>query len=141
LEENPALKGSLGGQLKTERPRLEIKQPLLLQVSTIDLAMHSSAAHEKRRSKVYRSIATFDELTEQLRKNGSQISRSGVYLRLLPWRSFSLEGKRHVVTVPVSSSSPAKQFAFKALRRTIFTATIRCMESLVSLWPTRSMFF
>ena len=89
MEENPALKGSLGGQLKTERPRLEIKQPLLLQVSTIDLAMHSSAAHEKRRSKVYRSIATFDELTEQLRKNGSQISRSGVYLRLLPWRSLS----------------------------------------------------
>lgn len=132
LEENPALKDSLGGQLKAGRPRLEVKQPLLLQ-AIIDLAMHGSAAHEKRRSEVYRSIATLDELTEQLKKDGFQISRSGVYLRLLPWRSSSLEGKRHVFTVPVKLIRAQNDLHSKHIDGPFFTATFRYMESLASL--------
>ena len=73
LEENSALKDSLGVQLKAGRSRLEVKQPLLLQ-AIIDLAMYDSSVQEKRRSEVYRSIATLDELTEKLKKNGFQIT-------------------------------------------------------------------
>ena len=37
-----------------------------------------------KKSSMSQSIATLDELTEQLKTNGFQISRSGVYLQLLP---------------------------------------------------------
>ncbi|EFX72403.1 hypothetical protein DAPPUDRAFT_110834 [Daphnia pulex] len=79
--------------------------------------MQGSAAHEKRRSEVYRSIVTLDELTEKLKKDSFKISRSGVYLRLLPWRSSSLEATRRHRPCQVNSRS--KRFAFKAPRRTI----------------------
>lgn len=63
--------------------------------------MHGSAAHEKRREEIYRSIKTLSQLTKALNDAGFQISRSATYLRLLPRRSNSLEGKRHITTVPV----------------------------------------
>jgi len=63
--------------------------------------MYGSASHGRRQSDVYRSIKTLDQLTEQLKKDGFTISRSGLYLRLLPKRSSSSEGQRHVTTVPV----------------------------------------
>eukprot|EP00731_Ephydatia_muelleri_P001579 Em0001g1579a len=52
---------------------------------------YGSAAHEKRQSDVYRSIKTLDELTKQLNDDGFNIHRGGVYLRLIPKRSSSLE--------------------------------------------------
>jgi hypothetical protein len=39
---------------------------------------------EKHQSDIYRSVNTLDELTAELKKNGFEISRSGVYLRLFP---------------------------------------------------------
>lgn len=68
---------------KIGRPRLEIEQPDLLK-AIVDIALHGSAAHEKRRSDVYRSIKTLQELTDLLVSDKFKLSRSGVYLRLLP---------------------------------------------------------
>jgi hypothetical protein len=67
----------------------------------VDIAMHGSASHERRQSDVYKSIKTLDEQAEDLKLKGFVVSRSGLYLRLLPKRSSSLEGQRHVSTVPV----------------------------------------
>ena len=75
-------------------------QPLLLK-AILDIALHGSAAHEKRQSDVYRSIKTLDELMKQLNDDGFNIQRGGVYLHLIAKRSSSLEGKRHATTVPV----------------------------------------
>ena len=46
-------------------------------------------------------LASLDELTKQLNDDGFNIHSGGVYLRLIPRRSSSLEGKRHVTTVPI----------------------------------------
>jgi hypothetical protein len=55
---------------------------------------------EKKRD-IYRSILTLDDLTAQLIRDGFDVTRSSVYLRLKPKLSNSTEGKRHVKTVPV----------------------------------------
>lgn len=44
------------------RPRLEEDQPELLK-AICDIAIHRSAAHEKRQTEIYRFIKTLDELT------------------------------------------------------------------------------
>ena len=59
--------------------------------------MYGSASHEARQSDIYRSVKTLDQLTAQLNEDGFQISD----LRLLPKRSSSLEGKCHILTVPL----------------------------------------
>jgi hypothetical protein len=82
------------------RPRLEVDQPLLLK-TIVDIAVHDAASHEKRNFDIYRSIQTLDELTKELNFKGLYISRNGVYLRLLPKKLCSTEGKRHIKTVPV----------------------------------------
>ena len=97
---NPELKPTLKIRNEAGRSRLEDDQPLLLQ-AILDIAFNGPAANEKRQIDVYRSIKTLDELTKQLNDDGFSIHRGEVYLRLIPKRSSSLEGKRHVRTVPV----------------------------------------
>lgn len=58
--------------------------------------MYGSASHEKKKFDIYRTIKTLDELTTQINKNGFTIKRSRIYLRLMPKRSNSLQGQRHV---------------------------------------------
>ena len=47
---------------------------------------------------MYKSIKTLAQLTERLKMDRFIISRSELYFRLLPKRSSSLEGQRHVST-------------------------------------------
>ena len=67
----------------------------------LDLATHGSAADERRSTDKLRTIKTLDELNSELRNRGYEISRSALYTRFLPRNSNSLEGKRHIKTVPV----------------------------------------
>ena len=101
-ETNTDIQTVLSIRNKPGKPRLEVDQPLLLK-AIIDIAVRGSAAHEKRQADIYRSIKTLDDLTQQLKNDGFNMSRSGVYIRLLPKRSTSIEGKRHVSTVPVNN--------------------------------------
>lgn len=82
------------------RPRLEVDQPDLLKI-IVDLATHGSAADDRRRSEVIRDCRTLDELHEKLKLHGLELSRSALYLRLIPRRANSNEGKKHMQTVPV----------------------------------------
>lgn len=101
-ETNPEIQTVLSIRNKPGKPRLEVDQPLLLK-AIIDIAVHGSVAHEKRQADIYRSIKTLDDLTQQLKNDGFNISRSGVYIRLPPKRSTSIEGKRHVSTILVNN--------------------------------------
>jgi hypothetical protein len=47
-------------------------------------------------------VKTLDELSSALKSKGFNISRSGLYLHLIPRRSDTTEGKRHITTVPVT---------------------------------------
>jgi len=99
-EKNPELRQELNMQVKRGRPSLETSQPSLLS-AIVEIATYGCAADDRRRTENLRSVKTLDELTEALVGIGYNISRSGVYLRLLPRRSDTQQGKRHVKTVPV----------------------------------------
>ncbi|XP_065679008.1 uncharacterized protein LOC124814973 [Hydra vulgaris] len=89
----------------TGRPRLEVDQPELLS-TIIKIVQNLSAADERRRTECLRSVSTLDDLQEELTKIGFTLSRSGLYLRLLPRRGNTSEGKKHVSTVPVKLLRP-----------------------------------
>ena len=65
------------------------------------IAITGSAAHERRRNEVIRTVKSLDQLTEALHQEGYDLKRSSVYLHLLPKNSRTIEGKRHVYTAPV----------------------------------------
>lgn len=68
-----------------------------------ELAISGSASDYRRRTEIIRTVKTLDDLIDELHNLGYQISRSAVCLRLLPRKSLSIEGKRHVKAAPVKS--------------------------------------
>lgn len=70
---------------------------------------HGYSADNRRRTETFSCIKTLSELTEvQRTKLNCNMSRSGTYVRQLPCRANSIEGKKHVVTVPVKLAQPQK---------------------------------
>ena len=82
------------------RPRVEVDQPALLS-TIVDIAQQGSSADERRQTEMLRSVTNLDQLAKELQQKGFTLSRTALYLRLLPRRSNSAEGRRHVKTVPV----------------------------------------
>ena len=99
-EKNPELAAILKSKKGPGKPRIEDKQPDLLK-TIVDLVTCGSAADGRRRTDVLRSCRRLDDLHEQLKNLGYSLSRSATYLRLIPRRFNTEEGKRHVKTVPV----------------------------------------
>uniref|UniRef100_A0A0B7BG25 C2H2-type domain-containing protein n=1 Tax=Arion vulgaris TaxID=1028688 RepID=A0A0B7BG25_9EUPU len=99
----------------------------------VDIALYGSAAHEKRQSDIYRSVRTLDDLTEQLKNEGFQINRSAAYTRLMPKRSLSSEGKRHVTTVPVKLIRAQNDAHSKHIDGRFCTATLNHLEEVASM--------
>ena len=75
------------------RPTLEENQPELLNAIK-EIACHISAADDRRRSEAIRSCVSLDQLHEKLQDQGFALSRAGTYLRLIPKRWNTYEGKR-----------------------------------------------
>ena len=94
FEKNPELRKELNMQPERGRPSLDTSQPSLLS-AIVEIATYGCAADDRRRTDNLRSVKTLDELTEALVCCGYSISCSGVYLRLLPRRSDTQEGKCH----------------------------------------------
>lgn len=130
--DNPEIGKALKVRQKIGRPAIEVEQPLFLK-AIVDIALYGSAAHEKRQSDIYRSVRTLDELTEQLNKDGFDVCRSAVYTRLLPRKSSSLEGRRHITTVPVKLIRAQNDAHTKHIDGQFCTSTIRHLEELASL--------
>ena len=103
--------------------------------------MFSSGAEEKRRDERLNTCQTLDELTAELGRRGFEISRSGVYLHLLPRDPTTREGKRHVKTAPVRLVK-AQNSAHKTHADGKFaTCSIRYLESLAGyLGPSEVLF-
>lgn len=85
------------------RPRVE-KDGMILE-AIVDLVLLKSAADAKRRTEMIRTYRTLDDLHGAIVDLGFSISRSGLYLRLLPKNSSTTEGKRHIRTVPVRKNT------------------------------------
>lgn len=128
----PAAKNHLRAHCSAGRPPLEERQSDLLK-TIVDIAMYGSAAEEKRHDERYRSIRTISELNEALLHKGFHISRSATYLRLIPHRATSTEGKRHVHTVPVKLLKARNDCHKLHVDGKFCTSTINMLEQLASI--------
>lgn len=128
------MKNLLNFQIRdtTGRPRLEVEQPELLK-TIIAIAICGSASHDKRREDMFRSIKTLTELKDKLHEEGFHISRSATYLRLLPRKSNTQEGKRHVSTVPVRLCKSQNDQHAHHLDGPFATVAINYLEEVASL--------
>lgn len=113
------------------RPRLEADQADLLQTIKT-LAIFGGAADNRRRSEALRSCRSLDDLRSELDEAGFGISRSATYLRLLPRRSNSIEGKHHVSTVPVRLKRPEFNLHSNHPDGFFCKASISALEELAS---------
>lgn len=138
--QSPIVADLLKARSAPGRPRLEEQQPQLLK-TIVDLAMFGASAEERRRSEIVRSCRTLTDLHEKLKEHGFQISKSGTYLRLLPRNYTTLEGKRHVVTVPVKLSRPEADHHKAHVDQHFCVATIRSLETLASILGPKQVFF
>ena len=84
---------------KVGRPEYSHNEELLKAIQ--EIAIHGCGADDRRRSEIIRSVRSLDDLTDEVTKMGFTLSRQALYLRLLPKRHNSSEGKRHVTTAPV----------------------------------------
>lgn len=137
---DPNFRKELKMQPVKGRPTLDKSQPELLS-AIIDIATHGCAADERRRTENLRSIKTLDELTEALTANGYKISRSGVYLRLLPRRSDTKEGQRHANTVPVRLARAQTDSHTAHTDGKFAMTTIAYMEELASVLGPQEVAF
>lgn len=111
---------------------MEFDQPELLK-TIIEIAMHGSASHDKRREDMFRSVKTLTQLKEKLIDAGFQISRAATYLRLLPRKSNSQEGKRHISTVPVRLCRAQNDLHAQHADSSFATVAIHFLEEIASV--------
>ena len=107
LKEFPEIATNLNLKLQEQpgRPSLDVDQPGMMG-DILKIATYGAACSDKRREDLFRTIKTLDDLHRELTKLGYKISRSGLYLRLLPRDSTTTEGRRHYNTVPVKLVRP-----------------------------------
>ena len=114
------------------RPSLEQDHPGLLE-TIASVAMHGGSASDKRRSETLRPCKTLADMGEVLREMGYKISNSGLYLRLVPHRSSSVEGRRHVTTVPVKLCRAQADLHRDHVDQRFCKATINGLEQIASI--------
>ena len=102
---------------------------------------YSSAAAERRRTECLRSVSTLDDLHTELMKIGFNLSQSGLYLRLLPRRGNTSEGKRHINTVPVKLVRPENSLRKKNEDRIFAKSFIDGMSEVCKLFGPKAALF
>ena len=90
-------------------PNLESQQEGLLE-AILSIVIPGSSADDRRRSEVYNSVRSLDDLKSALEKKGFNLSRTATYYRLFPAKMRHKDGKRHVHTVPVKLQRPQNDF-------------------------------
>ena len=114
-------------------------QPELLRVIT-EIAKFGCAADPRRRSETIRTVRTLDDLHEEVKLKGFHLSRSSLHLHLLPRDATTIEGKRHIDTVPVKlcraqadkrKEHPDQLFCLATIRYVKFLLKIHIVSVLV----------
>lgn len=138
--QNPENSKELTSRSGPGRKRLEFVQDSLLE-TIVDIAMFGASAEERRRCEIVRTCRTLDDLHKALTEKGFKISRSATYLRLLPRKSNSFEGRRHVSTVPVKLSRPEADHHKSHADQYFCVATIAAVKTISSLLGPDQVFF
>ena len=126
--DTPEIAAALRMRAGVCRPRVEFDKPLLgkalLRIATI-----GAAASDRRRVEIKRSVKTFDDLTNALHNLGFSVSWSALYLRL-QLGTRTIEGKKHVSTVPVKRTRPQNTLRKKYPDRMFAAETTQSVQSL-----------
>ena len=130
--EYPGLKKKLKICDEPRKPRLEECQDGLME-AIVQLATHGSGADARRRTEKMRTIKTLDEMTAELNSMGYILSRSALYERLLPKNSRTIQGKRHVITVPVKLIKAQNDQHHRHMDTEFCTASIKALEEVTAL--------
>ena len=117
---------------KVGRPTFAQNDNLLHTVQ--EIAILGCGSEDRRRSEIIRSVRTLDDLVDELKKQGFTLSRTAVYLRLLPSRVNTTQGKRHVTTVPVKLCRASNDKRSKNPDRWFAAKTMEHAEELASLF-------
>ncbi|KAK3928621.1 Mitogen-activated protein kinase kinase kinase [Frankliniella fusca] len=125
---------------KPGRPRVEEDQPELLKV-ICSIAEFSSSDADRRRSESLRLCKTLDQLHEALIDHKFKISRAATYVRLIPRKWNTTEGKRHVVTVPVRLCRAQADEHRGHQDQHFCTATINSLEEIASILGPKQVCF
>lgn len=143
IEKNPSLlpgekihiQGPQGG-----RPRLEDDCPDLLNVIA-RIAMFGAGASEKRRDEILRSCKTLADLHKEIEMEGFTLSKTSLYYRLLPRNSSTIEGKRHVKTVPVRLCRAQNDLHNDHPDQQFCKSTIKDLEIIASILGPNQVIF
>ena len=115
------------------RPRIEVDQPDLLS-AIVNIVTASSATDNRRHCEMLRTVTTLDDLHSELKKVAFKLSRCATYLRLLPRRGNTVEGKRHVETVPVKLLRPENNLRIKNTDRLFAKSVIDDMFAVAKMF-------
>lgn len=102
---HPEIASSLKLRDGVGRPQIECDQSDLLE-DILKIATIGAACGDKRREDIFRTVKTLDDLHKAICALGYRISRSALYLRLLPRQASTNQGKKHVNTVNVKLVRP-----------------------------------
>lgn len=140
--DNPAVGKRLKKHARQQigRPSLEDDQPELLK-TIVDITCVSAGADARRHSEMLTCCKTLDDLHEKLLEHGFSISRSGTYFRFLPRNSTTMEGKRHVTTVPIKLVRAANSARKEHADAHFAAATIAYMKDLATMMGKKCVFF
>lgn len=146
-DESKSLRVRVEKELRAEKSKLkqlendqQRNHPHLLE-TIVSLVSVGGAAHGRRREEILRSCRTLNDLHNELLSLGHKISRSATYLRLLPWRLDSSEGRRHVRTVPVKLIKAQTSEHKSHLDKYFCKTTISALNSLASFLGPDQVFF
>ena len=104
------------------------------------LATAGAGADFRRRTDVLNACKSLDELHASLLAEGYILSRQAAYLGVIPKRSDSHEGKRHVHTVPVKIRRVQNNLRNKHENANFCFATKQYMKDIVSLFGAKNVF-
>ena len=126
-------------QEKGGRPPMEDTYPDLHKV-IVALATATAGADSRRRTDILDSCQTLDDLRAALLKEGYVLSRSALYLRLVPRRTNTSEGKRHVTTVSVKIRRAKNNLRSRHQDADFTFATKDYLKSIASFYGSESVF-
>jgi hypothetical protein len=96
----------------------------------MEIATVGSACGEKRREDVFRTVKSLDDLTNAVHSLGYQVSRGSLYLRLLPRSQSTIQGKKHVQTLPVKLVRPQNDLRKKHPDRMFAAETSKAADDI-----------
>ena len=87
-------------QNRPEKPALKDSYPDLHKI-IVAIVTAGAEADSRQRTENLNACLTLDDLRNCLMKDGYELSRSALHLRLLPRRENTIEGKKHIKNVPI----------------------------------------